>query len=72
MTDQPTKRREERAREFARAAEARPRGVLREFWGLITHTKKYWLTPIVVILLLVGMVVMLGGTAIAPFIYTLF
>ncbi len=52
-------------------AESRP-GLVREFWDFLKDSKKWWLTPIVVCLLLFGALVLLGGTAAAPFIYTLF
>lgn len=45
---------------------------LGELWMLIRQKKKYWLLPIVLVLLLLGVLVLLSGTAIAPFIYTLF
>jgi hypothetical protein len=47
-------------------------GFFAEFWDFLRHNKKWWLTPIVVILLLFGVLVLLSGTAAAPFIYTLF
>ena len=47
-------------------------GLLREFGDFLLHNKKWWLTPIILTLLLVGVLVVLGGTAAAPFIYTLF
>ncbi len=47
-------------------------GLAREFWEFLKDSKKWWLTPIIVCLLLFGALVMLGGTAAAPFIYTLF
>jgi hypothetical protein len=43
-----------------------------ELWTMLRHRKKYWLMPIVVVLLLFGVLVFLSGTAAAPFIYTLF
>lgn len=43
-----------------------------ELWALIRGNKKYWLVPILVVLLLLGLLVLLSGTAVAPFIYTLF
>ena len=43
-----------------------------ELWALISAKKKYWLIPIVVVLLGLGLLVILSGTAAAPFIYTLF
>ena len=47
-------------------------GVVSEFWYFLSHTKKWWLLPIVVVLLMFGGLVFLSGTAAAPFIYTLF
>ena len=43
-----------------------------ELWALLHKKKKYWLMPIVITLLLLGVLVFLSGTAAAPFIYTLF
>jgi len=46
---------------------------LGQVWGFLRVRKKWWLTPIVVFLLLLGMLlVVTGGSALAPFIYTLF
>ena len=47
-------------------------GIVAEFWHFLSQTKKWWLLPIVVILLAFGVLVFLSGTAAAPFIYTLF
>ncbi len=60
------------ARNFARKAAAKQTGFLHEFWLFLRENKKWWLTPLLVILLAFGVLVVLGGTAIAPFIYTLF
>ena len=47
--------------------------VIKEFWGFLKVRKKWWLTPIVVMLLLLGaLIVLTESTAVAPFIYTLF
>jgi hypothetical protein len=46
--------------------------VLVEFWELLRCNKKYWLLPLVAMLLVFGLMVVLSGTAVAPFIYTLF
>ena len=47
--------------------------VFNELWEFIRENKKYWLAPIVITLVLVGvMLVLAKGSAIAPFIYTLF
>jgi len=53
------------------ASRKRP-SVVGEFVEFLTHTKKWWLTPIILVLLIVGALIVLGGTAAAPFIYTLF
>ena len=62
-----------RVNEFERAAlEQRDIGILREFWYLLWRTKKWWLAPILVSLVILGAFMVLSGTALAPFIYTLF
>jgi hypothetical protein len=59
--------------DLEQAKAAPPRGnLLSEFWYLLSHTKKWWLLPILIILLAMGLLVLLSGTAVAPFIYTLF
>jgi hypothetical protein len=46
---------------------------LKEIWQFMKERKKYWLAPIMIVLLLLGLLMMLGGsTAVSPFIYTLF
>ena len=58
--------------EFAQhATESRP-GLIAELWEFLATNKKWWLTPIVLVLLLVGGLILMSGTAAAPFIYTLF
>jgi fluoride ion exporter CrcB/FEX len=46
--------------------------VIGEFILMLKHNKKWWLLPILIALLLLGIIVVLGGTSLAPFIYTLF
>ena len=47
--------------------------IFKEFFWLIKHRKRYWLAPIIIILLLLGFIIILTqGSALAPFIYTLF
>ncbi len=46
---------------------------LHDLWGFMRERKKYWLTPIILVLLLVGgLLIFAQGSAVAPFIYTLF
>lgn len=49
------------------------RGLLSEVWGFMRARKKWWLLPIIVVMLAVGaLLVFAQGSALAPFIYTLF
>jgi len=46
---------------------------LKEMWAFMRARKKFWLLPIIIILLLLGgLLVLAQGSAVAPFIYTLF
>ncbi|MDR1291010.1 MAG: DUF5989 family protein [Planctomycetaceae bacterium] len=46
---------------------------LRDLYGFFMTRKKYWLTPIIIVLLLLGLLIVFGsGSALAPFIYTIF
>jgi hypothetical protein len=56
---------------LSQAAEGRS-GLAREFVDFLKDNKKWWLAPIIVSVLALGLLVMLGGSAAAPFIYTLF
>jgi len=47
--------------------------IFREFWNFLKVRKKWWLTPIIIFLILLGaLIVLTEGSAIAPLIYTLF
>ena len=59
--------------EFERAGEkAGSGGPIREFWFYLTHSGKWWMVPIIVVLGVVGLLVVLSSSGAAPFIYTLF
>ena len=46
---------------------------LKEFWEFLVVRKKYWLLPIIIVLVLFGGLIILSqGSAVAPFIYTIF
>jgi hypothetical protein len=46
---------------------------LKDLWGFLKERKKFWLLPLIVIILIFGaLMVFASGSAIAPFIYTLF
>ena len=47
--------------------------IIREFWDFLRVRKKWWLAPVVIFLLVLGgLLVFAKGSALAPFIYTLF
>jgi hypothetical protein len=47
--------------------------LIRDLFQFVRGRKKYWLAPVIIVLLLMGLLVVLGGSsAVAPFIYTLF
>lgn len=47
--------------------------VLKDFWSFLKERKKWWLAPLVIVLLLLGLlIVFTESSALAPFIYTLF
>lgn len=46
---------------------------IKEFFGFVVERKKYWIIPLILILLLLSIVITLSqGTALAPFIYSIF
>jgi hypothetical protein len=47
--------------------------IIKELWGFMKERKKFWLAPIILILIVLGLLIVFGGSsAIAPFVYTLF
>ena len=60
--------------DFERAARTTAQaGLVREFWSFLRHNKKWWLLPILIVLLIFGgLIILAQGSAIAPFIYTVF
>jgi len=62
---------ERQAAEFRRQAEHRPPGLVAEFVDFLVHNKRWWLTPIILVLLLLGVLVVLSGSGVLPFIYPL-
>lgn len=51
---------------------AKRTGIVNEFMMFIKENKTYWMVPILLVLLLFGLLIALGSTGAAPFIYTLF
>jgi hypothetical protein len=54
------------------AADQSGNSLLGELWSFLRYNKKWWLLPILTILLLFGVLLLLSASAAAPFIYTLF
>lgn len=58
--------------DLAKLAQERRQTLLGEFWGFLSHNKKWWLLPILLVIFVLGLLVFLGGSGAAPFVYTLF
>jgi hypothetical protein len=56
---------------FAASAAAKRTNVVREFLGFLRQNRKWWLLPLITCLAIVAILIILGSTAAAPFIYTL-
>jgi len=47
--------------------------LIKDLWGFMKERKKFWLAPIIIVLLLLGgLIVLAQGSVLAPFIYTIF
>lgn len=57
---------------FAREAAGERIGLAAELWDFLKHNKKWWLLPIILVMLGLGVLLILSSTAAAPFIYPLF
>ena len=57
------------SQDFAAQAEEAPPGLIAEFVDFLLHNKKWWLTPIILVLLFLGLIIVLSQTVAAPFIY---
>jgi hypothetical protein len=62
----------ETSNRFQQEAKAPRIGLVREFWEFLKHNKKWWLLPILIVILLLGLLVILSGTSLAPLLYPLF
>ena len=59
-------------KDFKDLAGERPPGFAKEVWHLLSTDKRWWLAPVVIAIVVLGVLVLLTGTGVAPFIYTLF
>ena len=58
--------------EFEREALGKRQSFVAEFAHFLMDNKKWWMIPIIAVLVLVGALLIVGGSGVAPFIYTLF
>jgi hypothetical protein len=63
---------ESKRSDFEKAAASNRGGFFSEFWGFLKTNKKWWLLPIIVMFLILGLLILISSTGLAPFIYTLF
>jgi hypothetical protein len=64
---------DDRNSEKFRQEASRPQaGLLREFWEFLKHNKKWWLAPILIVILVIGLLVVLSGSGVGAFMYTIF
>ncbi|MFO1094899.1 MAG: DUF5989 family protein [Planctomycetaceae bacterium] len=68
MTDE-VRRQETERRDLRELVESPQPGLLAEFWLFLRENKKWWLLPLLLALLVLGLLVVLSGTGLAPFIY---
>ena len=64
--------RDNRADEFISQAAGKRQSLPAELLAFLRENRKWWLAPMILAVLVLGLLVMLGSTAAAPFIYTLF
>ncbi len=57
--------------EFSQLAEASTVSLIAEFWDFLRYNKKWWLTPIILVLSLIALLAIWGGSSITPFVYPL-
>ena len=63
---------DEKPTAFEQESRAPQQNLAREFIAFLSQNKKYWMIPLLLTLLAIALLIVLGGTAAAPFIYTLF
>ena len=71
MTEQRQAETSDASEQFAREAEQAPPGLLREYWHFLRHSKKWYMIPTIILLLLLGLLVALSASGLMPFIYAI-
>ncbi|MFT7536692.1 MAG: hypothetical protein ACI85K_002646 [Hyphomicrobiaceae bacterium] len=60
------------AAEFAAAGQAKERGLFGKLVSFMAETRSWWVLPLLIAVALLGLILMLGATGVAPFIYSHF
>ena len=58
--------------QFEKAAAESSNSFLGDLWSFLKENKKWWLLPLITVFFILGILVLLSSTGVAPFIYTLF
>ena len=61
MNQEDQREQQAQGEDFSRQAQGGQVGFFAEFWDFLLHNKKWWITPIVIVLLFFGVLVMLSG-----------
>lgn len=72
MAKAPLPTQDPERQDFEQAAREKHGSFLGEMWGFLAHNKKWWMLPIIVVLVIVAGLVVFGSSPLAPLIYTLF
>ncbi len=71
MTDKRDTKPSDVGEQFARQAKRAPVRLLNEYWHFLWHSKKWYMIPTIVLLLLLGLLVGLSASGLMPFIYAI-
>jgi len=71
MTDRHNAKPSDAGEQFAQQAKQAPAGLLNEYWHFLRHSKKWYMIPTIVLLLLLGLLVALSASGLMPFIYAI-
>jgi hypothetical protein len=67
-----SEQRPDETQDFDKLARSARQSFIGEVWHLLTSDRRFWLAPIVIAIVILGVLVLLTSTGVAPFIYTLF
>jgi hypothetical protein len=71
MTKQSVDKSSDTGERFARDAEQAPPGLLKEYWHFLRYSKRWYMIPTIILLLLLALLVALSASGLMPFIYAI-